>query len=89
MSKIDSDSDLAIAAIACATGKRRLLKDDEEEGGKRKPDLAWWLAVRDEIDGKVPDVSKTEIDLRNATRPIFETGDDGRDPEVPPPAEAT
>ncbi len=45
--------------------------------------------ILDRIDGKVADAIKADVEMRNATRPIFETGDDGRDPEVPPPAETT
>ena len=59
----EDEEALMIALIALGTGKRRLLKDDQEDDGIRKPDLDWFKELRELIQGKTPErtiVSKTQ-----------------------------
>ena len=48
----EDEEALMTALIALGTGKRRLLNDDQEEGGKRKPDLDWFKELRELVQGK-------------------------------------
>lgn len=61
MDEFAADPDLGRAVVAMATGRKKYLKDAEEDGGVRTPEVAWFLALRDTIDGKPVDKVEAEV----------------------------
>ena len=57
------EKDLLMALAAMATGRRSLIADVNEEGGKRKPNLDWFKELRELVQGKPTE--RQEVTTKN------------------------
>lgn len=79
----EDEESLMLALIAMGTGKRRMLKDSQEDGGVRLPDLDWFKELRELIQGKPTE--KVESKTTEAEVVKYVRVDNGRDAGLHPP----
>ena len=66
------DDDLARTIIAMATGRKAMLSDAKEDGGKRTPDISFMRLLVERLEGKVPDKLDSDIDVTKCTEEELE-----------------